>query len=229
MNNDKEIKKVVSELQEQCNDFLSYIDSSNECAYSDRMLEDIIKKGNYLSELYEINFSNKKINNKYEYEIDYYCNDNDDLYVGYFVTNNETSNRIQCIECYNTSDLKCNYNNSSPREIEIELLDMISENNGEEFNLPKISGASHILKFVFDSVNQSEANMCHITDEEWEELKDDEIFIDYDINILKNEIKEYGLSDYITIDSDGYKICGYGGLQTRFINDEKGNGDEFER
>ncbi len=60
-------------------------------------------------------------------------------------------------------------------------------------------------------------------------MKDEFDFTDGDIDIIKEEIKKYKLDDLITIDCDGYKICGYGLLQTMFNDDRVKESDELER
>lgn len=85
--------------------------------------------------------------------------------------------------------------------------------------LPKISKCSKLLKEIYDNVRSSESSMCHITDEDWnEDYK--ERYTDKDIEILKEEIKKYGLDEVIGINEDEYKIIGYGDLETRF-NDNR--------
>ena len=71
--------------------------------------------------------------------------------------------------------------------------------------------------------------MCYITPDEWLELSEDNNFNVLDIEKLSEEIKKYNLNDYITIDADGYKICGYGCLQCCFNDDRIERVDEFER
>lgn len=94
--------------------------------------------------------------------------------------------------------------------------------------LPKISQCSKLLQSIYDDVCASDATMCHISDEDWENYYIDD-YTDNDIEILKEEIKKYGLEEVIGIGDDGYKIVGYGDLETRFnddrnleLNNEKG-------
>lgn len=164
-----------------------------------------------------------------EYEIIHFWNDQDDLYVEYKVTNKNDNTKVHTVDYYNTSDISDNYNEATKDEIEDTLLKLLKENKGLEFNYPHISEVSPLLKYVYDYVCDSEANMCHIDDEDWKELKEENDFEDKDIVLLEQEIKKYNLEDYITIDSDGYKICGYGGLQCLFDDDTLERTDEFER
>lgn len=85
-------------------------------------------------------------------------------------------------------------------------------------NLPKISGCSKLLQSIYDDVCQSDSTMCHITEEDWNEYYIDE-YLEEDIEILKEEIKKYGLDEVIVVGEGDYKIVGYGNLETKFIDD----------
>lgn len=169
------------------------------------------------------------MNNKLEYKILNYWNDSDDLYVNYIVSDNNKSLNANVISYYNVSDIGCDYNCSTPSQIENSLLDLIKENDGCELNLPKVSELSRLLKILYSNVCESESNMCHITDEDWQNLIEEENFTEEDFAKLKEEIKKYNLNNYITIDSDGYKICAYGCLQCCFNDDTIDRSDDFER
>lgn len=166
---------------------------------------------------------------KYQYELLNYWNDSDDLYVNYIVEDLESHKKANVINYFNTSDIGCNYNTASIEVIESSLYKLIKKNNGVEFNMPKVSELSPLLKYVYDCVCNSESNMCHIDYNEWEELKDYNDFIEEDIATLKKEIDKCNLDDYITIDDGEYKICGYGGLQCCFNDDRDKGSDELER
>jgi len=84
-------------------------------------------------------------------------------------------------------------------------------------SLPKLSKTSKLMKYIFDSVRESDATMCHIDNEEWEELD----FTDRDLKKLRQEIDKYKLNDVITIDENNYKIIGYGNLETSFCDDRE--------
>lgn len=75
-------------------------------------------------------------------------------------------------------------------------------------------------KEIYDSVCESDATMCHISDEDWNDYYIDN-YSDNDIEVLKEEIKKYGLDEVIGIDDGEYKIVGYGDLETRFNDDRK--------
>lgn len=84
--------------------------------------------------------------------------------------------------------------------------------------LPKISECSKLLQSIYDDVCASEATMCHISDEDWDNYYIDD-YTDNDVKTLEEEIKKYGLEEVIGIGDDGYKIVGYGDLGTRFNDD----------
>ncbi len=160
----------------------------------------------------------------YNYEIINFWNDQDDLYVQYIVEDTTTNEKVNTIGYYNTADIECDYNMSSYETIQKHLLDILEKNNGVEFNIPKVSELSSLLKYVYDSICESESNMFYVDYDEWEELKDSDEFTEEDFNILKKEIKKYNLEDVISIDDKEYKICAYGMLQTLFNDDrEKDN------
>lgn len=165
----------------------------------------------------------------YNYEILNFWNDADDLYVNYIVEDLKNDRKANVINYYNTSDLDCNYNTASEEVIENHLYRLIEKNNGLEFNMPKVSELSPLLKYVYDCVCESESNMCHIDYSEWEEMKKDYDFLDEDINIIKEEVKKYNLENLLTINDGNYKICGYGCLQTMFNDDREKGSDELER
>ena len=84
--------------------------------------------------------------------------------------------------------------------------------------LPKISKCSKLLQDIYDDVCQSDASMCHITSEDWNEFYKED-FTDKDVDNLKKEVKELGLQEVITFDDAEYKIIGWGDLETRFNDD----------
>lgn len=97
-------------------------------------------------------------------------------------------------------------------------------------NLPKISECSKLLQSIYDDVCNSDATMCHITEDDWDEYYSDD-YSDKDIELLKEEIKKYGLNEVIGINDGEYKIIGYGDLETRFNDDrnlEKSKENEIE-
>ncbi len=168
------------------------------------------------------------MNNLYDYEILNYWDNNEDLYVSYTVTNNNNHEKANAINYYNFNDLKCEYGLSNPNEIKQSLLNLLCQNNGIEFSLPKVSKLSSLLTYIYDYVCESDSNMCHIDYADWEELKNENEFLEEDINTLHEEIKKYHLDNYITLDDFEYKICGYGDLQCCF-NDDRDRTNNYER
>ena len=165
---------------------------------------------------------------RYEYDILNYWNDQDDLYVNYIVRDKLLDIKANVIDYYNTSDLSVDYNTANPYQIEKSLLYLIKQNNGKELDLPKVSELSPLLKYVYDIVCSSESNMCHIDNNDWQELQEEYNYTLKDIDTLKAEIVKYGLDDYLTIDNGEYKIIGYGMLQTCF-NDDREREIDYER
>lgn len=88
--------------------------------------------------------------------------------------------------------------------------------------LPKVSKCSRLLQEIYDNVCESDATMCHISYEDWDNYYADNYF-NSDLEVLKKEIKKYGLEDVIEIDTGEYKIIGYGDLETRFNDDRNIN------
>ena len=84
--------------------------------------------------------------------------------------------------------------------------------------LPKISKCSKLLKEIYDSVCSTDSSMCHITDEEWEELYSED-YDNKDFENLKLEVENLGLQEVIGINDYEYKIIGYADLETRFNDD----------
>lgn len=164
-----------------------------------------------------------------KYKILNYWNNQNDLYINYIVENLKTGDKANVINYFNISDLDCDYNIASKKVVENSILKLIEQDNHYEFNLPKVSEISPLLKYVYDCVCASDANMCHIDYDDWEEIKEDYSFTEDDINNLNEEIKKYNLNDLIVIDDGEYKICGYGCLQTTFNDDRNKESDEFER
>ena len=96
----------------------------------------------------------------------------------------------------------------------------IKDEWGKYLHLPKLSKCSKLMQEIYDNVCESEATMCHITNEDWKELYADR-FTNKDIERLKEEVKKYQLDDVITFDSAEYKIVGWGNLETCFNDDRK--------
>lgn len=62
---DNAVKILVKEIRDECNNYLNYVASSNECAFSDRKLEYIIDVAKRLDEVHNKRFkSSKKVSKK---------------------------------------------------------------------------------------------------------------------------------------------------------------------
>lgn len=97
---------------------------------------------------------------------------------------------------------------------------LIYENFENYISLPKISKCSKLLQEIYDFVCESENSMCHITNEEWQELYSNR-YNDNDIEKLKKEIEKYDLKEFIELNENEYKIIGYGNLEIKFNDDRK--------
>jgi len=115
----------------------------------------------------------------------------------------------------NEMNFKCNNEPNLAKEaIRASILDDFDK----YMNLPKISKCSRLLQDIYDDVRESDASMCHITKEDWDEFYKED-FTEKDIDNLKNEVKVLGLQETITFDDLEYKIIGWGNLETRFNDD----------
>lgn len=88
--------------------------------------------------------------------------------------------------------------------------------------LPKVSECSKLLQSIYDDVCTSDASMCHITKEDWDDFYSDD-YTNEDFENLKSEIKKFGLEDVVDIYDGVYKIIGYGNLETMFNDDRNLN------
>ena len=102
--------------------------------------------------------------------------------------------------------------------VQVPFKNLIYDSFDKYLKLPKISKCSKLLNEIYDNVCDSDATMCHITEEDWKEYYS-ENFTEKDIQKLKEEVKKYGLEDIITFDDGEYKIVGYGNLETSFNDD----------
>lgn len=62
MKKDLEIKHLVYSLRDKCNEYLLYLEHFNECAFSDRILEDIISKSKKIDKLHYARFEQQVVN-----------------------------------------------------------------------------------------------------------------------------------------------------------------------
>lgn len=98
------------------------------------------------------------------------------------------------------------------------FMSLIYDDFDSYLELPKISECSKLLQSIYDDVCASDAKMCHISKEDWNEFYSDD-YSEEDVKVLELEIKNYGLDEVIGIGDDGYMIVGYGDLETRFNDD----------
>lgn len=78
--------------------------------------------------------------------------------------------------------------------------------------LPRISKFSPLMQIIYDNICESDSEMCFIEEE-------DEFCTMEDIEKLKEEVKEFGLENYITFNEDDCLVTGYSGLVLQFIDD----------
>ena len=130
------------------------------------------------------------------------------------INKNPVANIIASYDA-NDMNLRCNNDPNLAKEA---LRTSILDDFDTYLQLPKISKCSKLLQDIYDDVCQSEAYMCHITNEDWNEFYKDD-FTEKDVDNLKNEVKELGLQEVITFDDAEYKIVGWGDLETRFNDD----------
>ena len=115
----------------------------------------------------------------------------------------------------NEMNFRCNNDPNLAKEaLRVSILDDFDK----YIELPKVSNCSKLLQDIYDDVCQSDASMCHISEDDWNEFYKED-FTEKDIDNLKKEVKELGLQEVITFDDAGYKIIGWGDLETRFNDD----------
>ena len=115
----------------------------------------------------------------------------------------------------NEMNFRCNNDSNLAKEaLRVSILDDFDK----YIELPKISKCSKLLQDIYDDVCQSDASMCHISEDDWNEFYKED-FTEKDVDSLKREVKELGLQDVITFDDSEYRIVGWGDLETRFNDD----------
>ena len=67
MQHDRSVKSCVEQIRSQAQEFLDYVNSNNQCAYSDRMVENILKTAEKLDKIYSSNF--ESVEKKQENEL----------------------------------------------------------------------------------------------------------------------------------------------------------------
>jgi hypothetical protein len=96
--------------------------------------------------------------------------------------------------------------------------DYFIDNFEKYVRLPKISRCSKLMQDVYDSVCLSDASMCHITEEDWENFYSED-YSKRDFENFKKEVNKYGLQHVIGINDCEYKIIGYSDLELKFNDD----------
>ena len=108
---------------------------------------------------------------------------------------------------------KKDYNKITKKEIEMAIGVLVLNEDFEKLkSLPKISKFSPLMQMIYDNICESDSGMCFIEEE-------DELCTMEDIERLKEEVKEFGLSDYITFNEDDCLVTGYDGIILEFIDD----------
>ena len=92
---------------------------------------------------------------------------------------------------------------------------LVLEEKENYFKLPKLSKCSNLLQKLFETVLESDSGMFFYEYEDWE----NDGRTEEELNILKKEIKKYGLQEVIEIKENNCIITCYSDLITRFIDD----------
>ncbi len=159
----------------------------------------------------------------YKYEILNYWNDNNDVYVDYVITNNNTKEKAHACTIFDFNDIDMNIETDKAEDY---LINNIKKQNkiGYEFDLPKTSQLHKITYDIYKELCNSENDMLYIEDNDDFEL--------YNLNretykLLCEDIKKYNLDDYFM--QTGETLVVYGGLQCCFNDDMSERSDELER
>lgn len=206
----QEYEQIRREMGEQKYDSIEkYINT-----HPDVLLSDILYKPEHYTNFdkwYNWKILNRKVRIDGIYQTDF-----DDVRCSAVLYQNDKA-VASIIGSYDANEIifRCNNDPSLSKEV---LRATILDNFDEYLNLPKVSKCSKLLQDIYDDVCESEASMCHITEEDWNEFYK-ENFTEKDVDNLKKEVKELGLESVITFDDAEYKIVGYGDLETRFNDD----------
>ena len=206
----QEYEQIRREMGEKKYDSIEkYIDN-----HPDVLLSDILYKPEHyinFDKWYNWKILNRKVRINGIYQTDF-----DDVRCDAVLYQNDKA-VASIIGSYDANEIifRCNNDPSLSKEV---LRATILDNFDEYLNLPKVSKCSKLLQDIYDDVCESEASMCHITEEDWNEFYK-ENFTEKDVDNLKKEVKELGLENVITFDDAEYKIVGYGDLETRFNDD----------
>lgn len=188
--------------------------------YNVILLDDVLYKKNEWHKFN--NWYNETYLNRNVEVIEIWDSDYDDLRCRAFLSENniEKANIIASYDSKEFDNLEYSETNKSI------FKSLIYDNFDKYLELPKISSCSSLLQEIYDNVCESDATMCHITEEDWQEIYADR-YTDKDIENLKTEVKKYKLEDVVTFDDEEYKIIGWGDLETRF-NDDRNLEKEME-
>ena len=206
----QEYEQIRREMGEQKYDSIEkYIDT-----HPDVLLSDILYKPEHyinFDKWYNWKILNRKVKVNSIYETSF-----DDVRCDAVLYQNDKA-VANIIASYDAKEMnfRCNNNPDLAKEaLRVAILDDFDK----YIELPKISKCSKLLQDIYDDVCQSDASMCHITSEDWNEFYKED-FTDKDVDNLKKEVKELGLQEVITFDDAEYKIIGWGDLETRFNDD----------
>ena len=206
----QEYEQIRREMGEKKYDSIEkYIDN-----HPDVLLSDILYKPEHyinFDKWYNWKILNRKVRIDGIYQTDF-----DDVRCSAVLYQNDKA-VANIIASYDAKEMnfRCNNNPDLAKEaLRVAILDDFDK----YIELPKISKCSKLLQDIYDDVCQSDASMCHITSEDWNEFYKED-FTDKDVDNLKKEVKELGLQEVITFDDAEYKIIGWGDLETRFNDD----------
>ena len=206
----QEYEQIRREMGEKKYDSIEkYIDN-----HPDVLLSDILYKPEHyinFDKWYNWKILNRKVKVNSIYETSF-----DDVRCDAVLYQNDKA-VANIIASYDAKEMnfRCNNNPDLAKEaLRVAILDDFDK----YIELPKISKCSKLLQDIYDDVCQSDASMCHITSEDWNEFYKED-FTDKDVDNLKKEVKELGLQELITFDDAEYKIIGWGDLETRFNDD----------
>ena len=206
----QEYEQIRREMGEKKYDSIEkYIDN-----HPDVLLSDILYKPEHyinFDKWYNWKILNRKVKVNSIYETSF-----DDVRCDAVLYQNDKA-VANIIASYDAKEMnfRCNNNPDLAKEaLRVAILDDFDK----YIELPKISKCSKLLQDIYDDVCQSDASMCHITSEDWNEFYKED-FTDKDVDNLKKEVKELGLQEVITFDDAEYKIIGWGDLETRFNDD----------
>lgn len=105
------------------------------------------------------------------------------------------------------------------KQVEV-LKDHLDYSFGMYKGLPTLDRCSKLLQEIYDTVANSDNEMCHIDKDDWKELCEKYNYTNDDLIDLEEEVGKLALKDVVTINEDNYVIVGYGDLPTRF-NDNR--------